>query len=119
MRFDVKRLSVAMTMFAALAIQGMAEDRVRVATDDALRAAVSKMAPLYSPMARQLKLEGEVKADVSISEDGTVENVSSVSGNPVLFQCVKDAVRHWKFTPFKAEGKPAKAVSTLSFSFKL
>jgi TonB family protein len=119
MRLDWKNWAIAAALLASFAVCGLAEDRMRVATDDAMHAATTKVAPTYSPVARQLKLEGDVKVDVSIGEDGGVQEVSSVAGNPVLFQCVKDAVKRWKFSPFKSDGKPAKAIATLSFAFHL
>src|SRR5690242_6877780 len=108
-----------LALLVAGCVPGLAEDPLRVGQDQALRAVSSKTSPVYSQIARQLKIEGDVKVDVSITEEGAVDNIAVVSGNPVLLQCVKDAVKHWKFAPFKVDGKAAKAITTLSFSFKL
>ncbi len=35
-------------------------------------------------MGRQLKIEGKVELEAVVSENGTVEKVNIVSGNPVL-----------------------------------
>jgi protein TonB len=54
-----------------------------------------------------------------VAENGTVEVVNIVSGNPVLTKPASEALKHWKFTPFQIEGKPAKAVAPVSITFKL
>lgn len=110
-----KRIAAAIVLAA---IPAWAEE-IRVTQDEALKAAVSKATPEYSTMARQLKIEGEVKVDILIDEEGAIEKIGGTTGNPMLVQCAKDALKRWKFTPFKAEGKPAKAAATLSFKFKL
>jgi TonB family protein len=97
----------------------LAEEPIKVTKDEALKAVTTKIDPEYSAVAKQLKLEGDVKIDVVINEAGAVEEVTSESGNPVLFNCVKEAVKRWKFSPFKSDGKPAKATTMLSFTFKV
>lgn len=70
-------------------------------------------------MARQLKLEGTVELEAIISEQGTVDDVRIVTGNPVLTKAAAQAVKKWKFTPITEGGKPTKAVAPLSLTFKL
>jgi protein TonB len=82
--------------------------------------AVSKPQPAYPPVARQLHLEGEVKVEASIAEDGSVEDVHPLSGNAVLTGAAVSATKHWRFNPITAaDGKPSKAVAVLSFIFKM
>ena len=107
-------LPVLLLTFCALG-----QSEMHLTHAEALDAATAKPAPQYSNVARQLKLQGTVQVNVSISEDGKVDHVQSVSGNPVLFHCVEDALKGWKFTPFSESGRPAKAVAAMSFSFKL
>jgi TonB family protein len=69
-------------------------------------------------MARQLKIVGKVELEVVVDVDGHVADVKVIAGNPVLTKpCVK-AVSEWKFQPFRSEGKPARAVTSMSFEFK-
>ena len=97
----------------------IASAEIRVATDDAMKAATKKTPPDYPPIARQLKIAGKVEVDVTIDADGNVENVKIVSGNAMLTQSVITAVKKWKFTPFTQEGTPAKATAMLEFDFKM
>lgn len=107
-------------LFAAIAIPALCEDLTkRVTYEEAMRAATAKTAPSYSPMARQLRLEGKVDLDVTINEEGTVDTVATVNGNPVLAKCAHEALKQWKFTPFKSDAKPVKARVAMSFTFKL
>jgi TonB family protein len=104
---------------ALLGIQqlALAQSLKKVTQAQANSAVTVKQAPEYSMIARQLKLTGAVLVNVYISEDGSVERVESVSGNPVLFKCVEPAVAKWKFTPFSENGKVVKAVAALTFNF--
>jgi protein TonB len=96
-----------------------ADDSKRVATGEAMRAAVSKPSPEYPPIAKQMHLSGDVNMDVTINEDGSVDSVSVLQGNPILAKPASDAVKRWKFTPFKFDGKPAKVVAAINVNFAL
>ena len=91
---------------------------IRVTAADAIKAATSKPAPAYSPVARQMKVAGHVEVEAVIGVDGSVETAKAVTGNPLLTQSAVQAVQKWKFTPFTANGEATKAVVTLSFDFK-
>jgi len=80
-----------------------AEDVKKISTEEAMSALVSKVAPEYPPLAKQLKLSGSVEVQANIDEDGTVGDVATVSGNPVLAKAVVEAVKKWKFKPFKSK----------------
>ncbi|MGP8244048.1 MAG: energy transducer TonB [Bryobacteraceae bacterium] len=86
---------------------------------EALAIVTSKTMPDYPAIARQLKLEGTVEVEAVVALDGSVEQVNIVSGNPVLTRAAVAAVKKWKFTPIKADGKPVKALAPLILSFKL
>jgi TonB family protein len=81
----------------------LAEDAKKIPTDEAMSALVTKVNPEYPALARQLKLSGQVEVLANIDEDGSVGDVTTVSGNPVLAKAVVDAVKKWKFKPFKSK----------------
>ncbi len=91
---------------------------VRVGNAEAVKAAVQKPQPEVSPIARQMKVAGRVEVEASIAEDGTVDAVRVISGNPLLTSSTVNAVKKWKFTPFQENGAAAKAVAILAFDFK-
>ncbi len=81
------------------------------------KAAIHKPAPEYPMMARQLKVTGKVNMEVVVAEDGSVSDVRTVSGNPILAKAAVEALKKWKFRPFEQEGRPAAAVVALGFEF--
>lgn len=99
-----------------LAIPAMAE--IKVSHAEAVKNAVKRTNPEYSPMAKQMRIQGEVEVEVKISESGDVSEVKVVTGNPMLSATVVKAMKEWKFTPFTADGKPAPALASLRFAFK-
>jgi protein TonB len=115
MRSNVIRLILALT--AAVLFAQDAPKKVSKA--DGLNNATTKVQPEYPPVARQLKMEGQVELEALVGETGVVEKVSIVSGNPVLTKPAVDAVKRWKFTPFTSEGHTTKALVPVSMSFKL
>ncbi len=114
-----KLFSSAAVFAILLTLAPAASAELRVATDDAMKAATKKAPPEYPPIAKQLKISGKVEVDVTIDADGNVENVKIVSGNAMLTPSVVTAVKKWKFTPFTQDGAPARAVAQLQFDFKM
>lgn len=94
----------------------MAEVRVNQA--DALKSALKRPNPEYNPMARQMRIQGDVEVEVKIAESGEVADVKVLTGNPMLSAPVVKAIKEWKFSPFTEGGKPSPAVANLRFSFK-
>lgn len=91
---------------------------VRVSTSDAMKAAVNKPQPVYSAVARQMKIAGRVEVEAVVDEQGSVVTAKALTGNPLLTQSALAAVEKWKFTPFVSDGKPVRAVCTLAFDFR-
>jgi protein TonB len=108
-------VTISIVLLAGSMLQG--QNLKRVSKAEAVSAAITKVQPEYPVVARQLKLEGTVEVEASITETGTVSDVKQVSGNPVLAKAASDALKKWKFNPFQADGKPVKALATLSFVF--
>jgi TonB family protein len=92
---------------------GLAQAELRVSMADALKAAVKRPNPTYSPIAKQMRVAGDVEVEVSITKDGDVENVKVLSGNALLTAPVVKTLKEWKFSPFASE-----AVTQLKFTFK-
>src|ERR1700674_469251 len=116
-------MKLAVTTVCLLACTGLlpAQDPLlRVSESEARRAIVKKVEPEYPAMARQIRLSGQVQVDVVIAETGAVEKVSVLKGNVLLSNSAVSALKKWKFSPFAgAAHKPAKAVASLTFDFRL
>jgi TonB family protein len=90
----------------------------KVTQAEALGAVVTKVAPEFPMIARQLHISGSVTIELTIAENGSVESTSAVSGNPVLTKPAMDTLKKWKFKPFTADGAPVKAQTRISVDFK-
>lgn len=115
----VKTMMMTVLMVVASGLVMGQEAVLNVSKTDAMKNATAKVAPAYPPMARQLGMQGDVEVEARISEEGTVESVKPLTGNPVLLNAAVAAAKQWKFTPFTNEGKAVKAVAPISFTFKL
>ena len=51
----------------------------------------------YPPLARQLKLSGKVRLEVTVSPDGRVKGTRVVGGNPLLADAALEAIRMWRY----------------------
>lgn len=73
--------------------------------------------PAYPPLARRAHVEGQVKVQVIIGEEGTVIAAAAVDGHPLLFGVSVAAARESTFSPTRLNGKPVKVVGVLEYSF--
>jgi protein TonB len=115
---SAKKMFVLLLPLAAWAALGQDTPK-RVTLPEATAAIVSKVPPEYPAIGRQLKIQGKVELEAVVAQNGTVETVTIVRGNPVLTKSAAEAVKKWKFTPFQNGGKPCRALAPLSISFKL
>jgi TonB family protein len=67
------------------------------------RKLVSKVVPQYPTLARTMKLQGVVRADVLVAPNGTVKLVEVRGGHPLLAQAAQTALREWKWEPAPRE----------------
>jgi len=60
-----------------------------------------------------MRLQGTVKVAVTVSETGSVSSTKVVSGHPLLVTAAIDAVKHYRYKPYLADGKAAAFVTTV------
>jgi protein TonB len=101
----------------ALGVIHAQETPKKVTKKEGTSAIISKVAPDYPPVAKQLHLQGAVELEAIVSETGEVEKVNIVSGNPVLTRPAADALKKWTFTPFTSDGKTVRAAVPVSLTF--
>ncbi len=80
---------------------------------------ISGPAPVYPPIAKASRIEGDVLLEARISEDGVVESVQVLTGPAMLQQPAAEAVKHWRYKPFLWQGDPVEVVTQVNVSFKL
>lgn len=65
----------------------------------------TKVLPLYPPEAASQHVHGEVAMDVTLNDDGTVQEVKVIEGDPMLNSAATEAVKQWKYRPRMVHGK--------------
>ncbi len=50
-------------------------------------------------------MHGDVAMDVTLKDDGTVQEVRVIEGNPLLNRAATDAVKQWRYRPLTVHGK--------------
>ena len=79
----------------------------------------TKVAALYPTQARAVRQQGTVVLEALVGEDGLVKDVKVISGPPLLRQAASDAVKRWKYKPYKLNGQPITAQTQVEIYFKL
>src|SRR6266567_3228499 len=93
-----------LAILAILTMDGVAQEAKKLSRSEALAAVLLKVQPEYPSLAKQLKVHGVAELEAVISEDGTVEKVNILSGNPILTKPAVEALKKWKFKPVSADG---------------
>jgi len=78
------------------------------------RKVVKRVPPEYPVLALRMKVEGTVRLEADINEDGKVVDVRPVSGHPLLKPAAVACLKKWQFEP--ASGKSTELVEV---NFKL
>lgn len=80
---------------------------------------VRRVEPEYPEAARQQHLQGSVVLEAVVGEDGTVEQLSVISGSSPLATSASDAVRQWRFTPLVQNGQAVRFQTRIKIDYVL
>jgi len=94
-----------------------ADEHAALSTDEATKNPVKKVLPLYPPIARAARIQGDVTLQLLIDKHGKVAEIGVVSGHPMLQQAALDAVRQWVYKPYKINGKAASMYTAVKVTF--
>lgn len=75
--------------------------------------------PTYPQAAHFQRTEGDVMVRAVISEKGTVESVTVVSGPMALREAAVNAMRSWRYRPYLMSGKAVEVQTYVDFHFSL
>ena len=76
-----------------------------------------KVLPVYPAQARGVRLEGDVVLEAMVTEQGQVEDLKAISGNPLLARAALDAVSKWRYSPYMLNGQPIRRETRITISF--
>jgi TonB family protein len=99
--------------------QDAVPQRVRVANGIMGGLLVTRVNPVYPPLARQARIQGTVLLKALISKTGDIENLELISGHPMLAPAAIEAVKQWKYRPYMLNGEPIEVETQVQVNFTL
>jgi periplasmic protein TonB len=93
--------------------------RVRVSSGVVSGLLVRRVNPTYPPLARQARIQGVVLLQAQISKTGDIENLTLISGHPMLAPAAIEAVKQWKYRPYLLNGEPVEVDTQIQVNFTL
>jgi len=93
--------------------------RVRVSQGVSTGLLVTKVQPLYPDDARLARIQGSVVLKAEIDKNGDVEDLTLVSGHPLLAPAALEAVKQWKYKPYLLNGQPVAVETQVTVAFQL
>jgi len=82
------------------------------------RLLVHRVEPVYPAEARKQSLQGVIALSIVVGRDGSVLGMRALNGPDVLARAAMDALRWWKFEPYRLNGEPAIVETTVAVEFK-
>lgn len=78
-----------------------------------------RVEPEYPADALAAHRSGNVTLEVHVAEDGTVSSVRTLSGDPFLAAAAADAVRSWRYEPYRPHDHPSPFQTDVTLTFSL
>jgi len=75
--------------------------------------------PDYPLIAKAARVAGTVELHATISSNGTIKDLQVVSGPVMLRQAAVDAVRNWRYKPYRLNNQPVEVITTINVVFTL
>jgi len=75
--------------------------------------------PVYPPLAKQARIQGVVRFNAIIGKDGTIQNLTLISGHPLLVPAAQEAVKQWLYKPTLLNGEPVEVATVIDVNFTL
>jgi protein TonB len=93
--------------------------RIRVGGQVESRMLMHKVRPIYPKEAKKAGIEGTVRLEVLIGNDGKVQSTKLPRGEPVLANSALKAVSKWRYRPTLLNGQPVEVLTEVDVNFTL
>jgi len=93
--------------------------RIKMSGNVQVARLVNRVQPVYPPRAKQDHIEGTVALSLVIGTDGTVGEISPISGPSALVPSAIDAVKQWRYQPTFLNGNPVEVATRIDILFSL
>lgn len=100
------------------ATASVGKPQARVPPEAMEKLLVHRVEPTYPPEARKANLQGIVALDIVVGRDGSVVDMHPLNGPEVLARAAMDALRWWKFEPYRVNGEAEVVETTVAVEFK-
>lgn len=80
---------------------------------------IQEVEPVYPPLAKQARIQGQVVIDSVIDTQGHVTQMKLVSGSPLLVQAAEQALAQWRYQPTLLNGQPVAVDMLVTLHFQL
>lgn len=100
-------------------VKPVTPQRIRVGGNVQQAKLVRQPKPVYPPLAKQARIQGVVRLNAIISKDGTIQNLTVLSGHPLLVPSAMEAVKQWIYAPTLLNGEPVEVVTQIDVNFTL
>lgn len=94
-------------------------ERIRIGGNVMAGRIVHQVMPTYPPIAKIAHASGTVVLHAIIDKDGSIQELQYISGPALLKQSALDAVRQWRYEPYRLNGVPVQVDTTISVVFNL
>jgi protein TonB len=80
---------------------------------------VTRVLPVYPPLAKSMRISGKVHLVGIISRTGVIERLDVVDGHPLLVRAALEAVKQWVYQPTTLNGEAVEVVTPIEVNFTL
>ena len=80
---------------------------------------INQTMPTYPPLARQARIQGLVRLEAIIGEDGAIQRLRAISGHPLLVPAALAAVKRWRYRPTLLNGRTVPVITQVEVRFTL
>ena len=80
---------------------------------------VSRIEPSYPVLAKQIGRSGKVELHAIIGEDGMIQSLEAVGGDPMFFSSAMLAVKQWRYTPTMLNGQAVKVDTYITVIYNI
>jgi len=93
----VSSLSLALILASATVSFPSANAQTQNVQVEGSRKVLTRVLPIYPPIARSMNLSGSVKLEIVVAPTGSVKSIQVIGGSAVFSQAAEGAVRAWKW----------------------
>ena len=123
-----KRRFLALIALLCLAVPALAQTqtdqqakpmRVRISQGVAQKNKIRDVKPEYPPQARAHGVQGDVLTQIVIDTEGKPTNIKILHGDTVLSEAAIDAVKQWRYEPYRINKQLVEVETTIKIQFHM